>query len=153
MMICIPTKDDQGLDSKINDHFGSAPYYALADTENDEVEIVLNRGHRHRQGACNPAGALGGYKIDAVVCAGMGRGAFSSLAGAGIKVLLSDKKTVRDVLAAAREGLLRELSADEICPGHGAGHGGGHGVGHGRGRGSGRGMGRQKEQGRHGRKS
>lgn len=117
MKICIPTENDQGLDARVHGHFGSAPFFALADTDTDQVEMIANRGHRHRHGECSPASHLRPEEIDAVVCSGMGRRAFQSLRQAGIDVYLSDAGTVREVRDAVREEKIRKLTADTACGG------------------------------------
>ncbi len=127
MKICIPTADNRGLDAAAYGHFGSAPYYTIADTEQDEVESILNRGHRHRHGSCDPVEHIEMHNVDGVVCPGLGRRAFASLNRAGIDVYVSDRATVREILDEARQGRLKPLTADQACAGHGHGQDPQHG--------------------------
>lgn len=129
MKICVPTEDDGGLDAATFDHFGSAPYFTVVDTEGGDPEVVPNRGHRHRAGQCHPLEHLHDRGIDAVVCRGLGRRAYAALAQGEIEVLVSKKETVREVIEAVRSGEAERLSEDEACAGHGHGHR--HGRGHG----------------------
>ena len=123
MKICIPTEDDQGLDSRLCGHFGSAPYFALADTESGDVEMEANSGRQHSHGKCEPVGRIDADRTDAVVCRGMGKRAVSSFQRVGVKVLITSAATIRDAIAQARRGELRILSLDEACGGHGGSHG------------------------------
>ena len=54
MRICIPTEDDRAMDARVYDHFGSAPFFALADTESGDIEMLDNAKGRHRHGNCEP---------------------------------------------------------------------------------------------------
>ena len=72
MRICIPVADNSGLDSQLYDHFGSAPCFALVDTESGAVEVVQNTGHHRERGRCRPIAHVDVDRTDAVVCRGMG---------------------------------------------------------------------------------
>jgi predicted Fe-Mo cluster-binding NifX family protein len=124
MRICVPTGDDRGLESEAFGHVGGAPYYTIADTDSLQVEVVRAGRHGHGEGECGPAARIRALGIDTLVCTDIGRRALASLEEAGITVLVSDRRTVGEILAAARDGTLHALSADEICAGHGARHDG-----------------------------
>lgn len=117
MKLCFPVVDDQGLDSKIHNHFGSAPGFIVVDVESEQLQVVDNSDRDHQHGACNPARAVAGLELDGVVTGGIGRGALVSLNNAGFKVFQSQGNTVRDNLAAAKAGSLMEFSPDAICGG------------------------------------
>ena len=68
-------------DSAPHDHFGSAPFFTFIDTETMAVEAVRNGGASHVHGACRPLDFLGARPVEAVVCRGLGRRAFSRQAG------------------------------------------------------------------------
>ena len=130
MRICIPTEDDRGLDSRLCGHFGSAPYFALADTDSGNVEIEANSGRQHDHGKCEPVGHIDADRTDAVVCQGMGKRAVSSLQRAGVEVLITSADTIRGAISQAGQGGLRTLSAEEACGGHGGSHGHGRQCNH-----------------------
>lgn len=117
MKICIPVLNDVGPDSPLFDHFGSAPMFALADTDTGLVYVTPNGGRHHAQGKCSPVEHIDVGRTDAVVCQGMGRRALQSLCDQGIEVLLTTAKTVREALAQAREGSLQSLTKDGACGG------------------------------------
>ena len=130
MKICIPAEDDQGLDSRLCGHFGSAPFFALADTGSGEVEITPNPGREHSHGKCQPVERIDAKRTDAVVCQGMGKRAVSSLQRAGVEVLITSADTIRGAISQAGQGGLRTLLVQEACGGHGGSHGHGRQCNH-----------------------
>jgi predicted Fe-Mo cluster-binding NifX family protein len=117
MKICIPTKDDRGLEAEPFGHFGSAPFFTLVDTETGEIEVVANSNPHHRHGTCYPMSQLREHDPDAIVCRGVGRRAFASLQSEGVDVMVASEGTVADILVAIREGALGPMTADEACHG------------------------------------
>jgi len=127
MNICIPTMDDRGLEGMPSDHFGSAPFFTFVDTETEEYEVVRNGGASHVHGACQPLKFLGTRPVDAIVCRGLGRRAFSRLSEVGIQVFVTLEKDAEETVAALKDGRLLPLTAEGACHGHdhgGHGHGG-----------------------------
>lgn len=45
MKICMPTEPNNGLSSKVCDHFGSAPFFTVYDTDNSALQTGC-RGDR-----------------------------------------------------------------------------------------------------------
>lgn len=118
MRLCIPTMDDSGLAGMPSDHFGSAPYFTFVDTETEQFEAVRNGGSGHVHGACQPLKFLGTRPVDAIVCRGLGRRAFSRLADAGVQVFVTLERDVGETVTAFKEGRLQPLSSEEACHGH-----------------------------------
>jgi len=118
MRIYIPVHDNREGDSPISDHFGSAPYFVLADTVTGDIRTVENRRHDHEHGACKPIDHIDLEAVEAVVCRGMGRRALASLVKGGIRVLTTTAQTAGEAIARARDGALHELTLDEACGGH-----------------------------------
>jgi predicted Fe-Mo cluster-binding NifX family protein len=129
MKICIPSSDDKGLESKVFDHFGRAPFFTLVAMESGELEIIANtdcHGGQHGQHACHHAGHLKGLGVDTVVSGGMGRGAIAGFNRSGIEVLVAAPGTVGQVVEATRNGKAQPFDMDNACGGshrHGDGHG------------------------------
>lgn len=119
MRICIPTADERGLDSRLYDHFGSAPYYAVVDTESGDVDMVRNTGHHHGHGHCRPIAHIDTSRAEAVVCQGMGKRAVASLEKGGVEVWVTSADTVRDAVTGVRDGTLKKLSVEAACGGRG----------------------------------
>ena len=117
MRVCIPAADDSGLDAPIHGHFGSAPWFVLADTESGDFDVIRNTDTGHH-GTCSPLRQFESRGLDAIVCAGMGRRAVASLEGTGIQVYITGESTVTGALEAARDGGLRRLAEEDACRGH-----------------------------------
>ena len=117
MRLCIPTEDAAGLTARISDHFGSAGWFTLVDSETGAVRSVANPHHEHRPGTCDAARSISGLGAGAVVCIGVGRRAFASLRQAGIPVYLTESSSVADALAEFRMDILLPLAEEEACSG------------------------------------
>ncbi len=126
MKLCFPVECNEGLESAVYGHFGSAPLFVLVDSETREVSEVVNRDLHHSHGSCNPLKALGGREVDAVVVGGIGGGALMGLNRAGLKVLRAQGGTIAENLAFMAQVELPELVAEQTCGGHGHGHGCAH---------------------------
>ncbi len=122
MKIAIPVAEYRGLESSVYGHFGSAPVFALVDSETMVIEPIGNRDHEHEHGACSPMKALAGAKPDAVVVGGIGAGALFGLRAAGIKVYRFTEGTVADALRLLKAHQLPEIEENGVCAGHGGGH-------------------------------
>ncbi len=119
MKICIPTETDQGRDSRVFGHFGSAPYFLICDTETGAFETVDNANQHHSHGMCQPMSGLTGKKIDAVLCGGMGARAVQKLNDAGIKAYQASGGTVAEMIDRFMAGDLTEITVAGACTQHG----------------------------------
>lgn len=119
MKLCMPTQGDKGLDERVLEHFGSAAFFTLYDTETGAVRAVANRQIHHAHGACRPLAAISGLGVDAVLTSGMGRRAVQRLNEGGIKVFRLAGETVREAAARFAAGGLAELTPADACGGHG----------------------------------
>lgn len=119
MNVCIPVMEDQGVQSRISAHFGSAPIFMLVDTETSECRAIENRNEHHAHGMCMPLASLQGEEIDGMVVGGIGMGAFNKLRAAGIKVYCGQFATVQDALTALHENQVEEMAPGMTCRGHG----------------------------------
>jgi predicted Fe-Mo cluster-binding NifX family protein len=126
--ICIPITNDEGLESEVCAHFGSAPAFLIVDTDSGSCRAIANTNQHHGHGMCAPLAALRGERIDALVVGGIGAGAMGKLAAAGIAVHLAEHATVRETVEAMKAGALPEMRPDLACAHHGHGephhHGG-----------------------------
>ena len=124
MKVCFAVQKDDGIESVVYGHFGSAPAFIIVDTEIDKAVTVNNRDLNHVHGACNPIQAIGGLKPDAVVVGGIGAGAITRLNAEGVKVYRAAAETVKQNLDLLKESKLPELSVQHACGGHTHGQGG-----------------------------
>lgn len=118
MKLCFPVEQDQGIDSLIYGHFGSAPHFLIVDAETGLTTIIDNHDENHVHGACNPARAVQGLAIEGIVVGGIGRGALMSLNRAGLRVFQAHGARVRDNLALLQTDGLQEFAPGSVCGGH-----------------------------------
>jgi predicted Fe-Mo cluster-binding NifX family protein len=118
MKICFPIQKDEGFDSSVYNHFGSAPIFMVVDTETNSLSAISNGDQHHAHGACNPMKALDNQQVDAIVVGGIGAGALSRLNQMGISVHRSQATTVRDNVALFTSHRLTELTLQGCCGGH-----------------------------------
>lgn len=118
MKICIPIKTNEGLNSQLDDHFGSAAFFLLYDTQTCDYEIISNKNSQHQHGMCNPLDTLDSYDVDIVICNGMGARAVHKLQQSNIRAFCSDERAVRDVITHYEKQQLREITVENACENH-----------------------------------
>jgi len=118
MKICFPVQTDEGIESAVYNHFGSAPIFVVVDTDTNALATINNRDQHHTHGACNPMKALDNQKVDAIVVGGIGAGALTRLNQMGIVVHRSQAATVRENMAMFTSRSLPELTLQGCCGGH-----------------------------------
>lgn len=121
MRICLPTVGNGGLSERVYNHFGSARYFTIYDTDSKQVETVANNNEHHGHGACQPVQSLSQYHIDAVLTSGMGKRAVMMFNQSGIKVYILAGETVSEAVSKFEQGELKEIDANTACSGHGNG--------------------------------
>jgi predicted Fe-Mo cluster-binding NifX family protein len=124
MKVGFAVETNEGIESKVYGHFGSAPVFLIVEKETNLVSAVNNGDIHHVHGACNPIKALDGNGVDAMVVGGIGAGALRKLNAMGIKVFGAAAPSVKENLSLLNENKLRELTADHACGAHqgGCGH-------------------------------
>jgi ArsR family transcriptional regulator len=124
MKVGFAVQTNEGIESKVYDHFGSAPAFIIVDTEGKEVLTVNNKDLHHVHGACNPIMALDGKAVNAMIVGGIGAGALTKLNALGIKVYGAGASSVKENLSLLSENKLQELSVNNSCRSHqgGCGH-------------------------------
>ena len=118
MKIAFPTQEDVGVESSVYGHFGTARFFIVVDSKTGELEVLANQDIEHIHGMCQPLAALGGKVVDAVVVGGIGGGALSKLAKAGIKTFRAVEGTVCENLELVKTGKLPEFTMQHTCAGH-----------------------------------
>lgn len=123
MRLCFPVENDNGMDSMVYGHFGSAPMFILYDSETNELDIINNQNEHHAHGMCSPLQALNGRVVDAIVVGGIGAGAINKLSTMGIKVFRASKNTVQNNIDLIKKSLLQEITDNDACVHHGSNNG------------------------------
>jgi len=122
MNICIPVDEDQGLQSPVCAHFGSAPTFMMVDIDSGTCRAILNKNQHHGHGMCMPLASLQGERIDGIVVGGIGMGALNKLNAASVQVYISEHATVAETVAAFKAGTLKLMQPNMACAKHGQGH-------------------------------
>ncbi len=124
MKICFPVEIDNGLDSEVFGHFGSAPFFVVFETQTKVIHTINNQDLGHVHGMCNPLKALNGKMVDTIVVGGIGAGAINKLNEMGIKVFKSSAGSVQENLGLFESKALVEMTVKQACGGHdgGCGH-------------------------------
>ncbi|CUP36034.1 dinitrogenase iron-molybdenum cofactor [Clostridium baratii] len=122
MKICIPVKENNGLESIPYNHFGSAPFFLVVDTETNDVTAIDNGDLNHEHGKCQPIKAIGGADIDVVLVLGIGAGAINKLNSMGVKVFKANPTSLKENIDLFNANKLLEFSPANSCTGHNCGH-------------------------------
>ena len=105
---------------RIFQHFGRTEYFKIYEVEGGKInraEVVPTNGSGH--GVL--AGFLRAYKVDALICGGIGGGAQAALAAAGIKLYGGVSGSADDAVNALLSGTLA-WNAAVNCDHHGHEH-------------------------------
>ncbi len=118
MKVGFAVQFNEGMESTVYGHFGSAPAFIIVDTELNQVSGLDNKNMHHEHGACNPIMALNGNQVDAMVVGGIGAGALMKLNAMGIKIYGAGAMTVKENVQLLGDNRLQELSLDNSCRAH-----------------------------------
>ncbi|MDA8430453.1 MAG: diguanylate cyclase [Geobacteraceae bacterium] len=118
MKVCFPVDMNQGLESQVYGHFGSAPGFVVVDMITSEVTAINNSDQIHQHGACNPVAGLGGHQVDAIIVGGIGGGALHKLNASGLRVFQAQTGTVSENVALFQANGLQEFLPGHTCGGH-----------------------------------
>jgi len=117
MKVCFPVQKNEGMDSRVYNHFGSAPMFVVIDMTTNDVSTIANRDQHHDHGSCNPLKALDDHRVDAIVVGGIGRGALSRLNQSGIRVYQANARSIRENVGMFMAEQLPEYTLKQCCGG------------------------------------
>jgi predicted Fe-Mo cluster-binding NifX family protein len=126
MKVCFPVQSNEGLESRVFNHFGSAPAFVIVDITTNALTAIINKDQHHAQGGCNPIKAIDGHKINAIVVGGIGGGALGKLNQAGIRVYQAGAASIQENIALFSAQQLPEYTINQCCGGHSKGGGCAH---------------------------
>jgi len=111
--LVIPVIDNAGLDSRLSEHFGRAPYFMVVEINPEgklsSVKAVPNTSE-HFGGFGRPPDRILQLKPSAVVTYDMGPRALNIFQQARVAVLRTTAATVREVVEAYKRNELEELT-------------------------------------------
>lgn len=122
MKICMPVNENNGLNSLPYNHFGSAPFFLIYDTQTAQFTAINNGDLGHEHGMCQPLKALGGHDIDIILVGGIGRGALTKLAAQGITAYHAQSVSFEANITLLNASKLDIFGTDHICTSHDCGH-------------------------------
>jgi predicted Fe-Mo cluster-binding NifX family protein len=111
--IVIPVSEEKGVNSRLSQHFGRAPFYAIIDL--DENGKVVGSGtiantSEHFGGVGLPPDRILQLKPKALITYGLGSKALNIFQNAGVAVLRTEVDTVIEVVNAYNSDELQELT-------------------------------------------
>jgi predicted Fe-Mo cluster-binding NifX family protein len=118
MKIAFPTQENINIESPVYNHFGSARFFIIVDSETGDSITLSNQDINHMHGNCQPLLALGNNKVDAVVVGGIGGGALRQLSNTGITTYRAVEGTVSENLELLKLGKLPKFTLNQTCSGH-----------------------------------
>jgi len=112
MRIVIPTEDDAGLNSRISDHFGRAPYFTVVEIDEQgnviRIESIPSKTE-HLGGVGKGPDKVLPLGPDAIIVRGMGFRALERFKSAGVKVYRTFAITVREAIELFKGRKLEEM--------------------------------------------
>lgn len=133
VMNIVVTSSGDDLDAPLSPIFGRCPSYIFVDSDTLEYEALPNPAAAASGGAGIQAAQFVAQRgVEAVLTGNVGPNAFSVLASAGISIYLATDGTVRETIAAYKEGKLQPVGNASAPPHAGMGRGTGRGRGRGR---------------------
>lgn len=122
MKICMPVSQNEGLQSRAYNHFGSAPLFIVYNTDTQAIHTIDNGDLNHEHGMCQPIKALQGEPLDAILVGGIGNGALVKLSQLGIKAYRAEAVSFEENISLFTEGKLHPFDATHVCKSHDCGH-------------------------------
>jgi predicted Fe-Mo cluster-binding NifX family protein len=111
--IVIPVSEEKGIDSKLSQHFGRAPFYAIIDLDekgNVIGEETISNTSEHFGGVGLPPDRILQLKPKALVTYGLGSKALGIFQNACVAVLRTEAITCKEVVEAYNNNELQELT-------------------------------------------
>lgn len=111
--LSIPVEDANGLNARLSQHFGRAPYFAVVELDENGTMLNLQMVHNeseHFGGMGLPSENIMRLRPNAVITYGMGPRALSMFQNANIAVLQANVGIVKDIIEAYQRDELVELT-------------------------------------------
>jgi len=115
MKIAFPVKEDNGLESIIDEHFGVAENFLIVDLETLNLELKKNEKLSKKGSECKSGVFKKQDLVDAVVTRCMGDGSQRNLMSSNIKVYQARKNTIRENLELFEKDKLKLFHIFDFC--------------------------------------
>jgi len=97
MKLLIAINENNGENSKLSEHFGHCPYFAIYETDMKNLEIVENKLDHSNQNL-TPVDQIMKFKPDVVFSLGMGQRAIELFNEKEVKLKTGNYKIVKEVI-------------------------------------------------------
>ncbi len=97
MKILIAINENNGIDSKLSEHFGHCPYFGIYETETEESEIVENKIDHSNQDL-TPVDQIMKFNPEVVFSLGAGQRAINLFKEKGVKLKTGNYKIFNEVI-------------------------------------------------------
>jgi len=109
MKLLIAIDEDNGVDSKLSEHFGHCPYFAIYETNTKKLEIIKNKID-HSNPNLTPVDQLIKFNPNTVFSLGIGQRAIKLFNEKKVKLRTGNYKTVKEVIENIEN--LKELKSE-----------------------------------------
>ena len=97
MKFLIAIDNDKGENSKLSEHFGHCPYFAIYNSESKNLEIVENKLDHSNQNL-TPVDQIMNFKPNIVFSLGIGQRAIKLFNEKNVKIKTGDFETLKQVI-------------------------------------------------------
>uniref|UniRef100_Q3AR31 Dinitrogenase iron-molybdenum cofactor biosynthesis domain-containing protein n=1 Tax=Chlorobium chlorochromatii (strain CaD3) TaxID=340177 RepID=Q3AR31_CHLCH len=117
--ILVPLTTANGRQSIVSEHFGSAPYFAVVESESGKCSIIENGGCHHPQGECSHGDVFAQHQATVLLCKGIGGRAASRVEASGVAIyVVPQANSLDEALQLLQNGSLQQFAAGDACRGH-----------------------------------
>jgi predicted Fe-Mo cluster-binding NifX family protein len=115
MKIAFPVKEDNGLDSILDEHFGVAKLFLIVETGTMTYTVKANQKLKEGGTKCKTTVLGKKANVDAVVTNCIGDGSQRNLASKNVKVYQARKQTIKENLALMENDGLKLFHMFDLC--------------------------------------
>lgn len=115
MKIAFPVKENRGLESIIDEHFGGAENFLIVDSSTKKIEHMTNQKTTSEGSSCKAGVFKKEARVDAVVTRCMGDGSKKNLTALNIMVYQAQKESVLDNLELFENNQLKLFHIFDHC--------------------------------------
>ena len=120
--VAVPVDNDQGLDSKISEHFGHCKAFVVSTIEDGKVTNTETMHNPPHQSCAEPVMNLAKSGVNILLSQGIGRRPFMVTQQVGMSVIRGEGITAGEVIDNYLKGSLSEFGQDALCGGGSDGH-------------------------------
>ncbi|MCF8001051.1 MAG: NifB/NifX family molybdenum-iron cluster-binding protein [Halanaerobiales bacterium] len=117
MKIAVTASNNNGFESEVNKHFGRSPFFAIVDTEVEEIELVKNSAAQASSGAgVQAAQLISDQGVEVLLSGSVGPKAYTALSSGNIKMYISQDETVHEAVKSLENNNLSQLTSPNGTP-------------------------------------